>query len=382
MRSEADILIVGGGIHGCALALFLARAGQQVIVLEKNVVGRHASGVNAGGVRLLMREPAEIPLSLMAMQLWETLDDLLGPDLARMTEFQGGVGQIGVAVEPSEMEWCAKRNEEMAALGYDFEEPIDQDELRRLVPAVSDKCLGGIVSHRDGHANPAQSTRAFRLAAQAAGANFVEGIQVTGLEPQNSGWSVRTAEQTYRAKRVVNCAGAWASQIAGLVGDDLSVSYFAPSLMVTARMPNFIDPVVIGIDLPLSFKQTATGTVVIGGGILGDPDLPNDTSTTVVERMITSSRIVADLFPILRDAPITRTWAGLEAITPDHLPIVGPSRNATGIWHVCGFSGYGFQLAPAVGALVAASLIEHRVEPLLTPLGMDRFEQDRSVSYG
>ena len=95
MKTRA--IVIGGGLHGTSTGLHLAHKGLDVVVIEKNSVGRHASGVNAGGVRQLRRHPAEVPLSVAAMDRWLNLDAFLGPDLAPMCEFTGHVGQVAVA---------------------------------------------------------------------------------------------------------------------------------------------------------------------------------------------------------------------------------------------------------------------------------------------
>ncbi|TPK60440.1 FAD-binding oxidoreductase [Mesorhizobium sp. B2-4-15] len=348
-----DAIVIGGGIHGCCTALHLALRGLRTILLEKNTVGRHASGVNAGGIRQLMRHKAEVPLSIAAMDAWERLDDLLGPELAKNCEFIGGVGQIGIAETEAEMEWCHTRAAEMRSLGHEFEEVIDAKELRRLIPAIADICRGGIISRRDGHANPFRTTQSFRLRAEQLGVRFMERTRVTGLEQGDRGWTVATESGVFRADILINCAGAWAWQVAEMIGEHLPKTHFASTLMVTSRMPHFIDPVVIGIDRVLSFKQTQAGTVVIGGGVLGDPDLNNETADTVADRMVVSAQTVCEFFPILRRATIVRSWAGLEALMPDVIPVIGPSQVAHNLWHAFGFSGHGFQLGPIVGSIIA-----------------------------
>ncbi|TGV73352.1 FAD-binding oxidoreductase, partial [Mesorhizobium sp. M00.F.Ca.ET.158.01.1.1] len=109
----------------------------------------------------------------------------------------------------------------------------------------------------------------------------------------------------------------------------------------------------IGIDRVLSFKQTEAGTVVIGGGVLGDPDLDAETADTIADRMVVSAQTVCEFFPILRRATIVRSWAGLEALMPDVSPVISPSQIAPNLWHAFGFSGHGFQLGPIVGAVIA-----------------------------
>jgi sarcosine oxidase subunit beta len=80
MKRTADVIVIGGGIHGCSTALHLALRGLKPLVIEKDYAGRHASGVNAGGVRQLARHMAEVPLSVASMELWERIGDLVDDD--------------------------------------------------------------------------------------------------------------------------------------------------------------------------------------------------------------------------------------------------------------------------------------------------------------
>jgi sarcosine oxidase subunit beta len=143
-------------------------------------------------------------------------------------------------------------------------------------------------------------------------------------------------------------------------------------MMVTTRMPHFLDPVIIGTGRQLSFKQTDTGTVVIGGGILGVPHLDQDIADTVAERLRVSAQTCSILFPVMRRAIIVRTWAGLEARMPDEIPVIGPSQTAPNLWHAFGFSGHGFQLSPIVGSLLADLIVEGQ-----SPLPIDAFRPGR-----
>ena len=374
-RQNETALIIGAGLQGCSIALFLARAGWRVTLLDKNVAGRHASSVNAGGLRTLMRDWREYPLSELAMEHWRHLDRLVGAEAAESCEVRLGVGQIAVALDQAELSWTLGRAQDMERRGLGAEELLSATEVRKMLPGLTDQVLGGLVSRGDGHANPAASTRAFRQAAMAAGAKIVENCRVLGLDRlPGGGWSVTAASGRYEAGVLVNCAGAWGAQVAAMAGQTLPLKVVAPSMMVTARTQPFLEPVVIGIDRPLSFKQSAVGSLVIGGGILGKPCADHDTSFTVMDRMPEGAAATLEAFPALAHVPVLRTWTGLEGATPDGIPVIGPGEGTPDLWHVFGFCGHGFQLAPAVGDVVGRSLVGVTVDPLLAPFSGRRFD--------
>lgn len=370
----SDVLVIGGGLQGCAIALHLARAGVAVTVVDRGVAGRQASGVNAGGLRLLLRDLREYPLSQRAMDIWADLPGLVGEAAAAACEVRLGTGQVAVAMDASEWDWAQARAAEMRRLGHASEQLLDATGVRALLPGLSDRALGGLVSQGDGHANPAAAARAFRDAAAAAGARIVERCVLRGVVRLASGrWRVETGAGSLEAETLVNCAGAWGAEVAAMVGEDLPLQVLALSMMVTARVQPFITPVVIGIDRPLSFKQSAAGSLVIGGGIAGRACLPEATSFTVMDRMTASAEATLEAFPALASVPVLRTWTGLEGKTPDGVPYIGESRVNPGLWHVFGFCGHGFQLAPAVGEAVAASLLSGQAQPMLAPFAPGRF---------
>jgi len=172
-----DVIVIGGGLHGCSSALHLARRGLRVTLLEKDHVGRHASGVNAGGVRRLGRHVAEIPLSLAAMELWHGIEGLVDDDCGFESH-----GQVKVAESEAELEILRRRVAEFGSLGYSHEELIGVEELREILPAVSPHCRGAIICRRDGAANPYRTTFAFKRKAESLGACIEEGRLVIAEE--------------------------------------------------------------------------------------------------------------------------------------------------------------------------------------------------------
>lgn len=127
MTQRADAIVIGGGIHGCSTALHLALAGMKPVLIEKDYAGRHASGVNAGGVRQLARHVAEIPLSVRSMEIWERIEDLVDDDCSFESH-----GQVLVAETDAELEQCRARVAELNTLGFSHEELIEDRKSTRL----------------------------------------------------------------------------------------------------------------------------------------------------------------------------------------------------------------------------------------------------------
>ncbi len=260
-RQTADVVVIGAGLHGCAAALHLARAGFNVIVIEKDTIGRHASGVNAGGVRRLGRAEAEIPLAVAALNTWHHIRDLVDDDCGFTRSCQ-----VKVAETETELQTLRARRERLLSLGFNHEEMIDQRQLRELLPALAPHCLGALVVHGDGYANPFLTVCAFRRKAQALGVRFIENAPVETLQRRSDLWRVGYAQGVVDTPILVNCAGAWGGRIAALLGEPVPVAAQALMLMITARVKPFVRTVVGAQGRTLSFKQFTNGSVLIGGG--------------------------------------------------------------------------------------------------------------------
>lgn len=374
-RAHADAVVIGGGLHGLSAALHLARAGKQVTIVERSWVGRHASGASAAGVRTLSRDPAEVPISLEAMEMWHRIEAIVGDHCGFHAH-----GQFRVAETEHHMADLNARAAKMRQLGYTHEEIIDRAELLRLVPALSPHCVGALMARRDGAADPHRTLRAFRRSCEAEGVEIHEGCGVTAIERRGADWLVRAGEQAFTAPVIVNAAGAWAARIAALVGDDIALGMKASMMIVTERLEPLLDPVVSVVGRALSFKQSTEGTLVIGGGLQGSADLDTQQSLVNFSELARGARAATDLFPSVRDVRIMRTWTGMEAATKDLLPVIGPSPNAPGVIHVFGFSGHGFQLVPVVGAIVCDLVVHGSTERQIAPFAAERLMTRRAAA--
>ncbi|MEJ5150641.1 NAD(P)/FAD-dependent oxidoreductase [Comamonas sp. MYb396] len=366
---SSDVLVIGGGLQGLSSAFQLAKAGLRVRLIEAEYCGRHASGVNAGGVRTLGRHVAEIPLALAAReQLWHGLADIIGSD--------GGFvpsGQLQVAENEADEIKAKARVAMLNGLGFFHEQWVDQQQVRELVPSISPHVVGGIWADRDGYALPYKVATAYRLAAEKLGVQIVEQAPVLRVDQQSGMWQASTAQGAFHAPWLVNTAGAWAADFAAQVGDPVPMVAGGLMLMVTQRVAPFVKPVLGAMGRPLSFKQFDNGTVVIGGGLRCEADASQRHAMVDLNRMPKSAQTVIDLFPHLRDVSIARAWTGIEGFMPDEIPVISPSASADNLVHAFGFSAHGFELSPITGCIVAELVTQGTSSLPISAFRVDRF---------
>lgn len=363
-----DVAVIGGGLIGSSTALQLAKQGLRVTIIEKATPGRHASGVNAGGLRRLNRNPAEIPLAVAAAEMWRHITDLVDSDCdVRLN------GQVRVAENADDMVKLEQRAELVRSLGFEHERLISREQLYQLVPALAPHCVGALYTEGDGFARPYHTLTAFRLKAQQLGVLYRTGCQVTGIERIADNWRLQTTQGPIDAPVVVNCAGAWAEKICAELGEPVPLKSGAPMMMVTERLPAFLEPVVGAASRKLSFKQMQNGTVLIGGAHLARHDMASESTEIDFTALAESSRTVMALFPQMARVRIVRTWAGLEAFMPDQIPVIGPSSKASGVFHAFGFSAHGFHLSPVVGRIMAELVLNGESSLPIAPFAIDRF---------
>lgn len=346
--TTADILIVGGGLHGLSAALQAARRGARVVLCERDFVGRHASGATAAGVRTLGRDMRELPLSLEAAETWRNIESLVGDDCGYRS-----CGQLQVAEDEEALDGIRARIARLEARGYRHERLLDAAEVREILPAAATHCVGGAYVANDGAANPHRTIGAFRAAAESAGTVVRERSAVTAIRRQGGTWRVETATGGIEAPILLNAAGAWGARVGALAGEELVQEIRTSMMIVTERTERAVGPVVSSLGRTLSFKQTDEGTLLIGGGAQGRLRADRNSSAVDALALAEAARSAARLFPWTRSLQIVRSWAGMEAQIFDRIPAIGMSAVNEGLIHAFGFSGHGFQLVPAVGRALA-----------------------------
>lgn len=367
MADSADVVVIGGGLHGMSASLHLARAGLSVVVFERSWVGRHASGATAAGVRILNRAFAEIPLALEANRIWQGIEEFVGDDCGFHAH-----GTIKVAETEERLDELRARRDRVLAQGYDHEEIIDRQELLSLVPNLAPHCVGAIMVRRDGAADPHRTVQAFRRAAEREGVRIFEGAGVYGASYHNGSWTISAGAHRCVTANVVNTAGAWAGRAGKMLGDELPLQHLTPMMIATERIQPLLRPVISVQGRKLSFKQSNQGTLILGGGYQGISDLDTEQGQPLVARLGMAAQAATDLFPSIRNVRIARFWMGIEASTRDHLPVIEASVRAPRVFHAAGFSGHGFQLAPVVGRIISELVTTGRASLPIAPFASAR----------
>jgi len=367
---ETEVAIIGGGIAGSATALHLGRAGVPVILLEKGAVGSQASGVNFGGVRQLGRDPVELPLARRSRALWERIEDLIGE--------RGGWSATGnLRIAASEAEEADLERHEANARDHGLAvEHLGRNALAGRYPWIAPWTRAGLFLAEDGQANPRLVAPAFGRAARAAGATVLEDAEVSLAERDGAGFRLiaKGGAIEVRSRLLVNAAGAWAGRIAASFGDPNPVEAHAPQMAVTEAIRPFIAPVLAIQRSGLYVRQHRRGNVVFGSGRIPVDMAVGHARVAPASTLATAAQVV-DAVPRLAGTQLIRVWSGVEAYTPDELPVLGPSPKVPGLLHAFGFSGHGFQLGPAVGAVMADLILEGRSETPIDAFRAERFSQ-------
>jgi glycine/D-amino acid oxidase-like deaminating enzyme len=367
LPASTDVVVIGGGLAGCALAYFLASAGADVVVLERGELNREASGTNAGSFHFQIaihqltgsdsgadaaRLYADVRLHAEAADVWSALEDELRADLG--VHVTGG---LMVAETQDELGTLVRKQRIEQAAGLDTN-LLTGRELRDFAPYLAGDLTGAVYCGREGHANPLLAAPAFAARAIEAGARIRTHAPVLGVEPVTGPGSarfrLRTAAGEIAAARVVNAAGAWAPDVAALSGISLPVWADGLHVNVTEPRERMLTPMVQHIGRRLTLKQAANGTFIIGGGWPARPERPPARYSVRWDSAAGNTAVAVRVLPALADVRVMHMWTGVIAFTDDLLPVVGAYRRLPG-YYLC-LASTGFTLGPMIARMLADHL--------------------------
>jgi sarcosine oxidase subunit beta len=347
------IIVIGGGITGCAAAWHLALSGHRVRLLEARRIAAMASGWTLGGVRQSGRHPAELPLARAAVKLWPRLADQLG--------FETGYhqrGNIRLARNLSEAAAMRELVSHQRMLGLDLEFLDGNAAVRGVAPAVSDGVTAASFCPSDGFADAVAATTAFAHAAQALGAELLEDVTAKAIVLRNGRTSgVETSAGFLAADAVILAAGIHSPALLRPLGLDLPIDVTLVQVVQTEPVARCFEQVFGVANADCAGRQEPSGRFRFTSGIElfgGDTEYWTEASLAPSAASIATLRArVAAVLPIAAATPIARSWGGLIDATPDHLPVIDAPGEVPGLVIAAGFSGHGFGIGPISGRLAS-----------------------------
>jgi glycine/D-amino acid oxidase-like deaminating enzyme len=364
LTSTSDVIVIGGGLVGSAVAYGMARDGAQVLLVDE---GDDAFGASVGNFGLVwvqgkgLGQPSYTKWTLGSASLWPLFADALRDE----------TGVDAQLLQPGGFELCfsdeelEERKAQLSQLAeqcdgaYPFE-MLDAADLKARIPEIGSAVVGASYSPMDGHVNPLKLLLALRKALSNRGGRLVNSERVERIDAQRNGFIVRGQRQHWTAARVVLAAGLGNRNLAPAVGLQAPVVPVRGQVLISERVAPFLHYPTVTV------RQTNEGTVQLGDS-LEDVGFDNGVTTDVLSEI--AARGVA-AFPLLRNVRLVRAWGALRVMAPDGFPIYQQSSTCPGAFNVSCHSGV--TLAAAHALRLAGWLNGGEMVP-----GIDAFSADR-----
>ena len=373
---SADVVIVGGGISGCALAYQLAKRKVDVMLLERETLGSQSTGKCAGGVRQQFSTEDNVRVMRLSVKLLETFEQETG----HPADFRQ-IGYLFVFTQPQQVEDFRHNMEMWHRVGLTEARWVDPAEAAKMVPVLNvEDVLGCTFCPTDGIASPNDVTFGYAAAARRLGARLKEGVEVTGIDIASGRvQGVRTSAGDIATRLVINCAGPWAASIGRMAGLEIPVLPYRRHIAVTGAFPAVPrnTPMTVDFHTSLYFHPEGDGVLMGMSDRSEPPAYVTDVNWEFLEKMFEHA---ARRAPALAGAGVKTAWAGLYESTPDHQAILGPIGEVEGFWCAAGFSGHGFMQAPAASLLLTQLLLDKKSEIDISSFAFERFARGSLVT--
>jgi len=391
MSRAHDVIVVGGGVIGSAVAYYLSKKGVDVLLCERGDVANGTSSSCDGNVLAIDKMPGfDSQITFESQKLYDRLETELGHDF----EYR----RLGstLAVEDEEQavtarDWVRRQREAGLPMRY-----LEGQEVRDDEPELARDIIGLVECASDSSLNPMAVVFGFVLAAQRYGTTVKRFTEVrsvvTGTRGEATG--IDTSEGSFAAPRVIICAGVWTPALAETVGVKVPITPRKGQILVAERtktigrrklmefgylMAKFggaakrkVEPDMEKYGIALVFEPTPHGNFLIGSSreFVGfDTVCSNRVNTLLARRAIR-------FYPAIKDVKVIRSYAGLRPYTDDHLPVVSEAPGVPGLYVAAGHEGDGIGLAPVTGLLMSQMVTGEQPVMPAEPLRLDRFQKN------
>lgn len=382
-----DVVVIGGGIIGAAIAYYSSKAGLDVTVLEKKELVSGTSSRCDGNILAIDKDPGfDSQMSLKSQQLVHELSK----ELEIPFEYRNP-GSILVCENDVEMEAAQNWVQQQQDAGLEFK-MLNRQDLRNESKYFADDLFGGLECKTDSTVNPYMLTYSLFYSARKFGAKIHTNTEVKGLyKNQANQFVIETNNETFTANKVVNACGVWAPAIGKMVDVKVPIEPRKGQLIVASRQQPVglrkvmefgyliskfggerkVDPLTEKYGVALVFEPTESQNFLIGssrefGGF--DTKVSQEVTKHIAKRAMR-------FYPKIADMTVIRTYAGLRPWTEDHLPIISHVDEVPGFYVAAGHEGDGISLAAVTGKVMEEMLSGKETSIPTEPLRYDRFKE-------
>ncbi len=373
LRKTYDVVIVGAGIQGLALAYNLARCGMPaVVVLDKSHVGSGASSRNGEMIRSAFASEEWIRFFSKSIEIWETLADELDFNVMFTR-----CGYLVLASTVDELEACLTHVKLQKTFGLQTR-LLNADEVVTLIPAINPMMVsGGILQPNGGFARHDAALWAYARAASRLKVDIFPFTEVTDIVVKSGAVrAVKTSLGEIETDTIVNAAGGHAGRIAEMVGLNLPSQTYRLEMIATEPLKPFL-PLALSSPHTLSYMHQSTRGEFVGGAEVKSL-APSKSLRSSLEATRDMAGKFIRLFPGLSNVRLMRQWAGIVDMAPDVSPVLGPVEEVDGFILDCGWV-YGFMGAPAAGKLLADYISTGEIPLEIRPFGFERFRTGKLI---
>lgn len=373
MKNKAEVVIVGGGITGVAIAYELSKRGiKDIVILEQNTLSSGATGRCGAGVRQQWGTEMNLKLSIGSVKRFETLQEEL--EYPQDIEFSQ-TGYFMPAYTENQVKQFKKNIDLQRKFGLNVEW-LEPSDCRKIVPIVSlDGLMAATYHDKDGHLNPFHTTQAYALACKRRGVEINLFTQLIGIKTDHDEIKAAITNQgTIQCESIVNAAGGWSQIVGNMAGVSIPTYSERHQILITEPIEPLFRPMVMSFFHNFYTQQEPNGAIIMG---IGDPNEPKGLNIGHSYRFLHKmASVVTRVLPPLKQARVVRQWSGLYNMSPDKTPIIGKTP-IKGFYVACGFSGHGFMIAPMTSTLIAQMMTNETlsIPEVEDKLDLGRFER-------
>jgi len=374
--SAADVVIVGGGVHGASLAYHLARkkAGR-IVLVEKKFIASGPTGRSTALVRRFYAMDFFTRTASAAAEIFQHWKDVIGGD------GDPGFQQVGMLVlagsdAAPHLRHNALRARELGAKVT----LLDPPDVKALVPSLSiDDVALASYEAESGYADPSSTANALVNRARELGAVIVQYEPVEAIRTAGSRVTgVRMESREIDALVVVNCGGLWADRLLRPLGIDITITPTRHQMCFFRRPAGFATHPAIADTVQMTYMRPEHGDLTIHGLLahdeVVDPDRYNEGADP--EQILENARRIAHRFPVMEHGLAMGGYSGVYDVTPDHQPVLGAVPEYPGLYVDFGWSGHGFKHSPVIGDILSDVILHGRsAEFDLSPFRWTRFRE-------